>query len=147
MKIFNFLSRILRKMQADLSTLFLEGGAQCTVYLEEQENIPKYPCIILKMQTLKPQTTTLPSYEFSFSINLISQSQLFAILLPSKIVHIIGPNNFIPENAEEPSCKEIQYKYKVTFLEHVSTNWDTAEDRFSVRTQMQYQGLITLDRK
>ncbi len=134
-------------MQTDLSNLVLEGPTQCTVYLEEQENIGKYPCIILKLKSLKPQTTTLPSYEFSFSINLISQSQIYAILLPAKVVSVIQANNFAKANAEENCSKKgHHYMYKVAFLEHVSTLWDTTEDRFSVRTQMHYQGLITLDR-
>ncbi len=141
------MSKVLRKLQTDLSNLILEGSSQCPVYLEEQENINKYPCIILKMKSLKPQTTALPSYEFSFSINLISQSQMSAILLPSKIVSTMHANNFTQEDAEESCSKKArQYSYKVAFLEHVGTFWDTTEDRFSVRTQMQYQGLITLDR-
>ncbi len=149
-EVFNFVQSILCTIQTTLSESILHGSEKCMVYLEEQDNVDKYPCIIIKMNFLKPCATALPSYEIGFSINAISYNQSFMILLASKCVTAISIKTIEKVQSkiysEQSFGTKSRYQYKISTLDHVGTSWDTTEDRFSVRAQIKYQGTISLEK-
>jgi hypothetical protein len=151
MRIFIFLIGVLNKIQKNLSEAIPHSGAKYKIYLQEQTNIAEYPCIILKMQQLKPCPTTIPSYEFYFSINAISDNQMSAIALPRQILASLNTKTMQMHDESliqiEEKVLNTTHRYKINHLAHIGTSWDTAaEDRFSVRTQMKYQGSVVLER-
>jgi hypothetical protein len=149
-EVFSFLQSILCKIKTTLAELVLHDSQKCEIYLEEQENVNQYPCIILRINFLRPYATALPSYEFGFAINAIGYNQTFMILLASKCVATINVNaiaQILPKVYSEKSFGTTNsYQYKIRSLDHVETFWDTTEDRFSIRAQIKYQGTISLEK-
>ena len=137
MTIFHFLREIRKKIYIALADNPHLDQIKLNIYTQDQENAV-YPCVLIKIKSIIPGFTAMPSYDLSFSIHIIGNKHTYSLTAPEYILNALTLNSISSQNKILTNLRDTKGSYQLMYLSHMGTYWEVGEDRFSIDTRMDY---------